>query len=341
MTAQYTLQEIAGLTGAQLKGSPERVITGVGPLDTAGPQDLSFLANPKYREQLAGTRAGAVILPPRINYPGDCLISENPYRDFAKVVARFAPAVPLPEGIHDWAVVHPTATLGQGVAVGPFCVIGPGVRIGDRTVLTAHVYVGDHSTLGEDCVLFPGVVIRERIQVGNRVLLHPGVVLGADGFGFAPDGDRYLKIPQIGTVVIEDDVELGANVTVDRAALGETRIGHGSKLDNLIMVAHNVTIGPNTVIAGQTGLSGSTQIGSHVMIGGQVGTAGHLKVGDNAVLGAQSGIMRDVPPGHFVFGYPAQPHQEYMRQIAEIKRLPELAKRVARLEARLKQLEES
>ncbi|MCD4812524.1 UDP-3-O-(3-hydroxymyristoyl)glucosamine N-acyltransferase [bacterium] len=342
MAFSKTLKELAELTGATLSGPDAEsvVILSVGPLEQAGANTLSFLANKKYRNQLETSTAAAVVIPPMIEYDKPCLVSKNPYLDFVKIVYLFAPPIPVPEpGVHAMAVVHPGAKLGKDVAIGPFCVVGENTEIGDRTVLVAQVYVGEQVKIGNDCCLYPQVVLRERCVLGNRVILHPGVVIGADGFGFAPDGETYKKIPQIGNVVIEDDVEIGANTTVDRAALGETRINHGSKIDNLIMIAHNVKIGSNTVIAGQAGISGSTKIGNNAMVGGQVGTAGHIHIGNNTILGAQAGISRDVPDGAFVSGYMARPHKEAMRILGETVRLPGLRKKVEDLEARLKQLE--
>jgi UDP-3-O-[3-hydroxymyristoyl] glucosamine N-acyltransferase len=335
-----TLKDLGEALGVAWEGPADLQISSVGALDSAGPQALAFLANPKYRQQLETTRAGAVILSADVPYSRPRLISANPYRDFTRAVKLFAPAVPLPPaGVHPLAWVHPGAKLGPDVAVGPFCVVSDGAVVGERTVLAAQVFIGERSSLGEDCILYPGVVVRERVQIGKRVIIHPNAVLGADGFGFAPDSGHYQKIPQIGIVVIEDDVEIGANTTIDRAALGETRVGCGSKLDNLVMVAHNVTIGPDTVIAAQAGISGSAHIGSQVMIGGQAGLQGHIRIGDRAILGAQAGVTKGVAPGEFVSGYPARAHKESMRQLAEIARLPELSKRVRALEKRLAELE--
>ncbi len=340
MSVQKTLKELAELTGAELHGAPDIVISGVKSLNSAGPEAISFLAEKKLLRQLEATQAGAVVISPDISYDRPRLVSRQPYRDFIKIVDVFAPALPWPgPGIHNQAIVDPEAKVGKNVAVGPFCVVGAGAKLGEGTKLAAQVFVGENTVIGRDCQIFPGVVLRERVSLGDRVIIHPGAVVGADGFGFLPDGESYIKIPQIGTVVIEDDVEIGANVTIDRAALGETRIGRGSKLDNLIMIAHNVVIGPDTVMAGQSGISGSTRLGRHVMVGGQTGIGGHLEIGDGAIMGGKSGVMNNVKVGEFVSGYPAQPHSKAMRQVGEIARLPELRKKVRELEARLQRLE--
>ena len=342
MECAKSLRELAEFTGAAMRGAnaAEVIITKVGPLDTADGSTLSFLSNKRYRKQLETTQAGAVVLSSHISYDRPCLTSKNPYLDFVKILSLYAPSIPLTEpGIHPMAFVHPKAKLAKDAAIGPFCVVQAGAEIGKGSVLVAQVYVGENTTVGEHCQFHPGVVIRESISIGNRVILNPGVVLGGDGFGFAPDGGKYQKIPQIGTVVIEDDVEIGANTTVDRAALGETRVGQGTKLDNLIMVAHNVRIGSNTVVAGQTGFSGSTKVGNNVMMGGQIGTAGHIEIGDRVIVGGQSGITKDVAPGQFISGYPAKSHKEDMRLLAEFHRLPELRKKIEQLETRLKELE--
>lgn len=343
MAITRILRDLGELTGSEVRGADAGnvAISGVAALDQAGPGQLTFLASKKYRRQLETTRAAAVIVPPEVACDKPCLVNPNPYLAFVKVAELFAPLVPLPlAGVHPSAVVDPTAKLEAGAAVGPACVVGPRAVIGARTVLAAQVYVGADTLIGPDCVLYPQVVVRERISIGARVIIHPGAVLGADGFGFVPEGAGYHKTPQIGTVVIEDDVEIGANTTIDRATLGETRLGRGCKIDNLVMIAHNVQIGPDTVVAAQTGFAGSTQVGRHVMVGGQVGTNGHITIGDNAVLAAQSGILRDVEPGGVVWGTPARPHAETLRLLAEYGKLTEVRKRVERLEGRLKALEE-
>lgn len=340
MGVSRTLRELADLLGADLQGDGSRIINGVAPLDQAGPGQLAFFANPKYREQLRTTRAEVVLVPPGEPCDRPRLVSRDPYADFARVTAIFALPLPRPAaGVHPLAAVHERAHLGREVAVGPGCVIGDGAVIGDRTVLAADVFIGEGSRIGADCWVHPGVVVRERTEIGDRVILHANAVLGADGFGFAPVGGAYLKVPQIGRVVVEDDVEIGACTCVDRAALGETRIGRGSKLDNLIQVAHNVSIGPDTAIAAQTGISGSSSLGRHVTLGGQVGVTGHIHIGDEVTVGAQSGISNDVPARSFLFGTPARPYREVMRQLAALVRLPELLARVRHLEERVKRLE--
>ncbi len=342
MGMQKTLGELSELTGAELRGphAGQVVITTIGALDEAGPGAISFLANRKYRKQLEQTRASAVVIPRDVAWDKPCLVSDNPYLVFVKITEIFAPAIPLPgPGVHALACVHPEARLEPDVAIGPFCVVEAGARIGAGTVLVAQVYVGANTALGAAGVIYPNVVIREGITLGNRVIVHPGAVIGADGFGFAPDGKQYKKIPQIGTVRIEDDVEIGANVTIDRAALGTTSIGRGSKIDNLVMVAHNCRIGEDTVVAAQAGFSGTTTLGNHVMVGGQVGTNGHITIGDNAILGAQSGIMNNVKAGEFFWGTPARPHKETLRLLAEYGRLREMRKQIKELEGQVKRLE--
>lgn len=337
---QRSLNGLAELTGTRLQGDAELMISGVNSLDEAAPGEISFLANKKYAKLLEQSRAGAVVIPEGVVTSKAALVSKNPYADFVKILTLFAPPIPLPEpGIHPTALVDPTAQLAEEVAIGPYCVIGPGVVIGRGSKVVAQAFIAPHCVLGEDCILYPQVVIRERCRLGNRVILNPGVVIGGDGFGFAPDQGRYHKIPQIGIVVIEDDVEIGSNTTIDRAALNETRIGEGTKIDNLVMVAHNVIIGRHTVIAGQAGLSGSAKVGDHVMLGGQAGIAGHLTIGDKVVVGGQSGVSKNIPAGQFMDGTPARPFRTNMREQAELGRIGDLRKKIHDLEKRLEALE--
>ena len=249
-------------------------------------------------------------------------------------------AVRYPRGVHPSAVVDPSATLGKNVAVGPLCTVAKDARVGDNTTLVAGVFVGEAATVGTDCLIYPNVTVREATVIGDRVILQPGVVLGADGFGYAKNGSIHHKVPQIGRVVIEDDVELGANTCIDRATTGETRIKRGTKVDNLVQVAHNVVMGENCVVAAQVGISGSTEVGHGVVIGGQAGVGGHIVIGDRAIVGAQGGVTKDVAPNRIVSGYPAREHSVAKRINAHTAMLPELFKRVKELEHRLSELEE-
>lgn len=336
-----TLQELAGRIGAALEGDGRVEVTRVAALDTAGPGDVSFLASASYAAQLAVTRASAVILGASGGTaPCAVLRAGDPYLAFARAAAALAPPPVLPTGVHPTAVVAPDAVLGAGVAVGPCAVIGAGVRLGDRTVVDAHAVIGAGTELGPDCLIHAHVSIRERCRLGARVVVQNGAVIGADGFGFARRGDgTYEKIPQTAPVVIEDDVEIGANTTIDRPAVGETRIKAGAKLDNLVMIAHGVVVGERTVMAAQCGIAGSTAIGADVMFGGQVGVAGHITVGDGVKATAQTGINNSIEPGMFVSGLPAIDNREWRKAAVLFGRLPELRRRLLDLEQRLAALE--
>jgi UDP-3-O-[3-hydroxymyristoyl] glucosamine N-acyltransferase len=333
------LAELAARLGCELRGDGEIEVEGVAPIERAGPADLTFLANPRYAAHLASTRAAAVVLGPGREAALPCLVCDDPYLAFARAVALLRPPARQEPGTDASARVHPSALLGPGVHVGPLAVVGAGARVGARSVLHPHVVLYEGVEVGEDCVLHSGVQVRERCRLGNRVVVQNGAVIGGDGFGFARDrGGRYHKFPQVGIVVIEDDVEIGALTAVDRAALGETRIGRGSKLDNLVQVGHSVTIGEDTVLAGQAGVAGSTHIGSGVTLAGQVGVAGHIEIGDGVVATAQTGIPGSVAKGSVVSGYPAIGNRSWLKSSAVFARLPELQRRLRELERRVESL---
>ena len=317
-------------------------ITGAAKLDEAGPGEITFLANPRYKELLGGTRASALIIDKKIDVetPIPSIRIDDAYYHFLKVFLLFHPPRQIIEpGIHPTAVIHPSVQLGKSVAIGAHVVIGENCRVGDRTRLLPGCVIMREVRIGEDCLLYPLVSIREECRIGNRVIIHNGAVIGSDGFGFAPHQGVYHKIPQVGRVVIEADVEIGANCTIDRATMGETRIGKGVKLDNLVHIAHNVEVGESTVMAAQAGISGSTKIGHHVMIGGQVGTVGHIRIGNFVQVGAQSGVSKSVPDKEVIFGYPARPIMRTKRIEAVINQLPELYKRIKQLETELEKLQ--
>ena len=335
------LREIAERLSCRLDGDGEVEIGGVAGIEDAGPGDLTFLANPRYTQALHTTRAAAVIVavdaPPA---PCATLRSDTPYLAFARAVGLLTPALPSEPGVHRLAAVDVSARLGEGVSIGPFVSVGPDVTIGPRTVILPHVTIGRGATIGDECRLHSHVSIRERVVLGLRVVVQDGAVIGADGFGFAkrPDGS-YEKIPQPGVVVIEDDVEIGANTTIDRPAVGETRVRAGTKIDNLVQVAHGVRVGRDTLLCAQVGIAGSSTVGDHVVLAGQVGVAGHLDIGDAVVATAQTGIPNSVEANTIVSGYPAIPNRDWLKASAVFKRLPELKKAVADLEARLEALE--
>lgn len=340
MAQSFTLDRLAPLLGADLFGDPGAVVRAVATLEEAGPEQVSFLANPKYRPQLATTRAGAVIVSPQDRVEGrNCLVSPNPYLAFARAVALLHPPVQPPPGVARGAHVDPTAEVAATAAVLPGAFVGAGARVGEETVLYPGVYVGPGARLGRGCLLHPNAVVREGCVLGDRVILQPGAVVGSDGFGYARDGTRQVKIPQVGIVVLEDDVEVGAGTTIDRAALGETRVGRGTKIDNLVQLGHNVRVGEDCLLVAQVGVSGSTRVGNRVVLAGQVGVVGHVAIGDGAVVGAQSGVPADLPAGAVVSGSPAFAHPEWLKAQAVVRRLPELRRTVQKLEQRVRNLE--
>jgi UDP-3-O-[3-hydroxymyristoyl] glucosamine N-acyltransferase len=333
----FTLKELAALCGGELRGDPAQRINGVASLSEAGPGEITFYADPRYMARLRKTGASAVFVP--LDFSEQTVAAQirvaNPSKAFEQVVLKLAPKpIAFAVGVHPTAVVDATAKIGNGVSIQPHAVVESGAIIGDNSVIGASSYVGHETMIGVSCLIYPNVTIRERTQIGTRVIIHSGAVIGADGFGFEFVEGRYQKIPQIGIVQIDDDAEIGANTTIDRARFGRTWIQEGVKIDNLVQIAHNVIIGKHSIIAAQTGISGSTRVGEKVMMAGQVGVIGHLTIDDNTIIAAQSGISKDLPGGAW-FGSPAVPLSEAKRQIAWIHRLGKLFDRVKTLEKKL------
>ena len=339
------LRDIADRLQCRLEGDGDLDIVRVAAIDKAGPGDLTFVANRRYLPQLATTRASAVILGPAKGAPShhSCAVlrADDPYSAFAHAVSLFVPATRPPAGIDALSAIASDAAIGADVSIGPFVAIGAGASVGARTIIHPNVVIGPGARIGDDCVIYSQASIRERVVVGDRVTLHNGVVLGSDGYGFARQKDgTHLKIPQHGDVVIEDDVEIGANSTIDRPAIGETRISAGTKIDNLVHVAHGVAIGRRVLLAAQVGIAGSTTIGDDVMMAGQTGVAGHITVGAKAIVGAKSAVLQPVDAGAFVTGSPAFAHAGWRKSSVVFRALPSIKKRLDELEHRVLELEE-
>lgn len=336
-----TLREIANLISGEVVGNGATVITGICGIKEAEPGDITFIANSKYEHLLNETRASAVITSRDMRVSSKPIIrTDNPSLAFSRLVAHFVQAFEKhPAGISPQAVVGKNVKLGKNVAIQAFAVIEEGVEIGDRTVVYAGTYIGRLARIGNDCLLYPNVSVREGVEIGHRVIVHSGTVIGSDGFGFATIAGTHHKIPQIGTVVVEDDVEIGANVAIDRARFGKTIVGKGTKIDNLVQIAHNVVIGSNGIIVSQAGISGSTVLGKNVVLAGQAGIVGHITIGDNAIVGAQAGVTKSIPPNTSVWGCPAKPLAKIKRVNAAAQRLPEMYKTVEELKKRVAILE--
>jgi UDP-3-O-[3-hydroxymyristoyl] glucosamine N-acyltransferase len=327
--AALTLQEIVRRLGGEIAGDGSVSVTGVATIDEAGPGEITFLANPRYRSKLAATRAGAVILGPRDRDATAIarIVSDNPYAYFARTLALFHPPRPAVAGSHPTASVDPAAQVAASAEIGPFAVIAAGARVGERARIGAGSVLGEGSSIGDDTILHPRVTVYHGCEVGARCILHSGAVIGADGFGMAPDQGKWLKIPQVGRAVLGDDVEVGANTTIDRGALGDTVVGEGVKIDNLVQVAHNCRIGAHTVIAGCTGISGSTVIGRHCVIGGAVGIVGHLTIADGVTISGMTFITKSITQaGVYTSGLPMMPHADWLRNAAHLRRLDEIAR---------------
>ena len=348
---RLSLGDLAARIGAEVRGDRSRCIDGVAGLAEAAPAQVAFYANKRYFQELCATRAGAVILAAADvgHVPAGAvgLVVREPYVAFAKASAIFHTELSLRPGVHQGAYVDPSAEVHPTAAIAAGSSVGPGARIGARTALFSGARVLDGARVGADCTLWPGAVVRERCIVGDRVVLQPNAVVGSDGFGFAFDrdgdgnGPLHRKVPQAGIVRIEDDVEVGACTCIDRATLGETVVGRGTKIDNLVQVAHNVRVGPLSLLVAQCGISGSTQLGQGVILAGQSGIVGHLSIGDGARVGAQSGVTSDVADGETVSGTPAIPHREWLRMSVALPRMVDLLREVRRLTKRVEQLEEA
>jgi UDP-3-O-[3-hydroxymyristoyl] glucosamine N-acyltransferase len=338
---KVTLEAVAKAIDGTVVGDGSVEITGVAGIREAQEGDLTFLANPRYEPYLELTQASAVIVSENHRSIGKPLIQNpNPYLAYLKAVRLFAGDKKRPAaGVHPSATVARDATVPADAYIGPHVVIEPGAVIGAQAAIHAGCYVGQGARLGDEVLLYPRVTVREECVLGDRVIVHSGTVIGSDGFGFVRDGDVYRKLPQIGTVEIGDDVEIGANVTIDRATTGATRIGAGSKIDNLVQIAHNVQIGKCCIIVAQVGISGSTVLGDYVVLAGQVGVVGHIEIGDGATVGAQSGVSKSVKAGERVFGTPAMPLRQAKRIEASLRNLPELIQTVRALKRRVEELE--
>lgn len=333
----WSLGELAARLGGEVVGDPEMRIHSVANPAEAGAGDLVFLVESKYAEAVRSSRAGAVVAAvPLEGKP--TLVVKAPRVAMAKALGLFAAAQPQ-VGIDPAAVIHPTASWGKDVSIGPCTVVGPGVVLGDRVTLHPGVVLGSKVTVGQDSLLYPNVVVREGCRLGARVIVQPGAVIGSDGYGFVTLGDKtHLKMPQIGVVIVEDDVEIGANVTIDRATIGETVIGRGTKIDNLAHVGHNVQVGEHVLIVSQVGISGSTTIGNRVTLAGQVGVAGHLSIGDDTVVAGKAGVTKSLPPKMMASGFPARPHREELRRQAMLDQVGGIIAEVRALRAEVEAL---
>jgi UDP-3-O-[3-hydroxymyristoyl] glucosamine N-acyltransferase len=320
--AAVSLGEIVDLAGGEFAGDRSRMVSAVAPLASANGDQLSFLSNRKYAAELEATRAGAILVPKNLEGNDDRWIRvDDPYFAFARIMTRWFSNRPRPKGISPKAVVAASAKLGDNVALGHFAIIGDEVVIGNNVTIFHGVSIEAGSVIGDDCLIYPNVVIYDGTQIGRRCIIHSGVVIGSDGYGFATHGGKHHKIPQIGIVRIEDDVEIGAGSTIDRAALGETVIGEGTKIDNLVQIGHNVKIGKHCLLVSQVGIAGSTELGDYVAVAGQSGFSGHLKIGNRVQVAAKSAVLADVPDDAKVMGSPAVPFTEFARRHAALKKL--------------------
>ena len=338
---KLTLGEVAALSGGTLHGDASRIVTGLAPVDQAGPGDLTFVDSPAYLDMLKASSAGAAIVRERVGgFAGAQVVAADPRMAFFTVAAIVSRQAPEPLGVSDRAFVDPTAEIGPDVSVFPLAYVGPGAQVGARTILHPHAHVGAGSVVGEDCVLNAGATVGEKVRIGDRVVLHFGAAIGADGFGYLQRDGMNVKVPQIGGVVIEDDVEIGACTCVDRGTLGDTVIGEGTKIDNLVQVAHNCRIGKHAIVVSQAGFGGTTTIGDRAMIGPRAASIDHVTIGADVLLAGQTAAMKDIPNGAKMAGTPAQDHIQWKRQQVYTTKLGALFSRVRELEARLAKVED-
>ena len=343
---EKTLKELAEFVGGTVVGDPQILIRGIAGIKEAMEGEISFIANPKYLTLLPSTRASAVILSDKVKEDMDPLCrriasirTSNPYLAFARILHLFSDKPYQASGIHSRAWVDPSAVIGENVSIHPMAVIDKEVRIGNNVQIYSGAYIGSFSQIGDGCIIYPNVTIYHHTLIGSDVTIHANTVIGSDGFGYAWDEKEHYKIPQTGRVIIEDKVEIGSGTTIDRGTMGDTIIGRGTKIDNLVQIAHNVVIGEFSIVAGQAGISGSAQLGKRVTLGGQVGVAGHLKIGDNTLVAAKGGVSKDTPPNSILAGMIGRPIQEWKKSEISIRRLPELLEEVKKLKKKVQDLE--
>ncbi len=338
---QISLKKISEWLDGKIIGDETLLIDGLASIDDASKGQLTFVSHPKYEKKALKTKASVLMTREAIKgISATLLLVDDPYFSFAKLLTHFHPAKKKTPGVHASATLGEHVILGADVVIGPSVTLEDGVSIASRTQIGAGVFIGEGSSVGEDAIIYPNVTIREGVKIGKCVIIHSGSVIGSDGFGFAFHEGKHHKIPQVGGVIIEDDVEIGANVTIDRAVMGQTIIGQGTKFDNLVQVGHNVKIGAHSILVAQVGISGSTQLGHHVTLAGQVGVAGHVSIGDQVIVGAKSGVTKDIDAAQVVSGFPPLPHKAWLKSQAAIQQLPTLRKRVNELKQRVTQLED-
>ncbi|HEY4716227.1 MAG TPA: UDP-3-O-(3-hydroxymyristoyl)glucosamine N-acyltransferase [bacterium] len=339
---RVTAGTISDRIGADLAGDASVVINNPAPFESASDGDITFAAQPAYLRLLDSSKASAIVVPRGVECKGKTLLLvDNPLSAFVEVIKLFHPPKKHNPGLSPWAVVDSTSTIEKSVTIYPLAYVGKNVRIGERTVLYPGVMLLDNVSVGSDCVLYPNCVVYDGCRIGNRVIIHSGTVIGADGFGYYRDESGHRKIPQVGIVDIEDDVEIGANTTIDRAALEKTLIGRGTKIDNLVQVGHNVRTGERCILVSQVGISGSTRIGNDVILAGQVGVADHVNIGDNVIVGGQSGVSGDLAESGRFFGSPAVSYMEWIKYVTILPRLPELRNKIRKLEKDIEKIKKS